>query len=507
MTAAHLGFRRSYTWLALALMWATPFTDGAAAQSATPECHEPQACRELALEARTRGAYETFHDLAWRAVQTGRPNDPELMYLLARAQALSGRRRDAVIMLRRLAEAGHVNDAATDEDFRRVRELSDWRYVETLSSRPRPVAAEPASAAVIAKPPATTATKPPPPTEPPAATAVEPPPRRVVTPPAPAAAAAPPPAPAVTPRATPVAPPAAVAVKNALRVVPAKAEEAARFSTRAFVPGGVAYDAVSRRLLFGDVTGRRLFVVGEGSDRSVDLVRADSAGFDDVTAIAINPARGDLWVASTAANGSGGALHRLQLISGRSLTKLPVPGQGPARLIDLAVTGDGTILILDSATPRLFVHRPGGTAVELLMPLMTPQPVSITVSDDGRVVYAAHQEGISRIDLASRRASALTAPKSIVLGQFGFIRWHRDALVGSQVQPDGSRGLVKLKLNRDGRAVTEATLIGGPSSAEGDATAATISNGDLYYLMAVRPESQSAGSESTDVQVQRIKLP
>ena len=94
------------------------------AQVATIECREPQACRELALEARARGAFETFHDLAWRAVQTGQPNDPELMYLLARAQAVSGRRRDALVMLRRLAEAGFVNDAATHEDFRRVRELS-----------------------------------------------------------------------------------------------------------------------------------------------------------------------------------------------------------------------------------------------------------------------------------------------------------------------------------------------------------------------------------------------
>src|SRR6185503_16642429 len=106
-----------------------------AAQVAPIECHESQACRELALEARARGAYETFHDLAWRAVQTGRPNDPDLMYLLARAQALSGRRRDALVMLRRLAESGAVNDAATDPDLRSVRELPEWPYIAELSAR------------------------------------------------------------------------------------------------------------------------------------------------------------------------------------------------------------------------------------------------------------------------------------------------------------------------------------------------------------------------------------
>ena len=108
------------------------------AQVAPIDCHEPKACSELALEARARGAYEAFHDLAWRAVQTGRPNDPDLMYLLARAQALSGRRRDALVMLRRLAESGIVTDAATDEDFRRVRELPEWPYIAGLSARATP---------------------------------------------------------------------------------------------------------------------------------------------------------------------------------------------------------------------------------------------------------------------------------------------------------------------------------------------------------------------------------
>ena len=39
-------------------------------------CAEWRACRQLALAAAERGEYGTFHDLAWRAVQTGPPKDP-----------------------------------------------------------------------------------------------------------------------------------------------------------------------------------------------------------------------------------------------------------------------------------------------------------------------------------------------------------------------------------------------------------------------------------------------
>src|SRR5436309_3859264 len=121
-------------------------------------CTEWHQCRELALAAADRGDYETFHDLAWRAVQTGPPKDPALMYLLARAQALSGRPHDALIMLQRLAEMGVPSDAATNDDFVRTRQLPGWpdvaASIERLShpdsrppTPPAPVPPSPASEA------------------------------------------------------------------------------------------------------------------------------------------------------------------------------------------------------------------------------------------------------------------------------------------------------------------------------------------------------------------------
>src|SRR2546425_6361774 len=113
-------------------------------------CTEWRECRQLALAAADRGEYETFHDLAWRAVQTGPPKDPALMYLLARAQALSGRPHDALVMLERLAEMGVPSDAATNEDFKRTRQLPGWPEVSARIDRlthPDPPPAAPAAAA------------------------------------------------------------------------------------------------------------------------------------------------------------------------------------------------------------------------------------------------------------------------------------------------------------------------------------------------------------------------
>jgi hypothetical protein len=125
-----------------------------AAQDATVSCATWQACRDMALEAASRGEPETAHDLAWRAVQTGPPRSPELMFLLARMQSLSGRADDALVMLRRLAEAGGgavAADALTSPDFRRVHAQPGWPAVQTLLvEATSPAAPAPAPSATAA---------------------------------------------------------------------------------------------------------------------------------------------------------------------------------------------------------------------------------------------------------------------------------------------------------------------------------------------------------------------
>ena len=129
------------------------------------DCADAAACRALALEAQQRGDYETFHDLAWAAYRKGRANDPELMLLVARAQSVSGRPGDALVMLERMGPFIAPPTIVTDPDFSRVRALPRFDEVRqklmigivgsTLSSlpdttptkAPAPSAKEPAPSA------------------------------------------------------------------------------------------------------------------------------------------------------------------------------------------------------------------------------------------------------------------------------------------------------------------------------------------------------------------------
>jgi len=400
-------------------------------------CTEWRDCRQLALAAADRGEYETFHDLAWRAVQTGPPKDPALMLLLARAQALSGRPHDALVMIQRLAEMGVPSDADTNQDFSRTRQLPGWPEVSALINRlmhPDPPRGAPAPA--VSNSPSTASTPP--------------------------------------------------------------ALEAVRFSTEGFAPGGLAYDAVSHRFVFGDRLGRKLIVVGEGSNHAVDFVRADSAGFHEISAVEIDARRGDLWVASAAAAAGAGTLHKLQLVSGRPLRSFPVAADlEPVTLVDLAVTPAGAVLVLDSAGRQLLELRTGGTSLERVMRIDAQEPASLAAGGDDGIAYVAHRDGVSRIDLRARTATRVAAPTSVSLAHLERIRWRRHTLIAVRVDDDGSRRIIRLKLNANGSAVTQATTIEGALPTAGP-TFVTISGDELVYLV--------NGSSTAEFVAHRVQL-
>ena len=502
--------------LAILVIVAASCDSVAAAQTPAVECNGWEDCRDRALEARAAGQYERFHDLAWRAVQTAPPNDPALMYLLARAQALSGRRRDALVMLRRLADMRVPTEAATEEDFRRTRELPGWVEIESRFERLRnaPVAAAVPAPPAPAVPPVATARPAPsvaalprpeiprvPPAAPSSPVAADPPAPSVAAPSAaPRVAAAPPPA------AVAAAAPAAALVPPAPVIEPLPSDEVARFASAAFAPAGIAYDEVSRRFLFGDTRGRRLFVVGEGSSRTVDLVRGDAAGFHDVTAIEIDGRRGDLWVTSTAADRSAAAIHRLQLISGRALATVPAPAATTVALSDLAVAGNGTVLVLDSGARRVLRLSPGAKSLETMLSLDLVDPVSLAVTSSDRAAYIAHATGVARVDLQQRTLREVTAAGGVTLAGFERIRWHRDSLVGIQRLPDGRRGLTVVQLDRAGTRATASRVIDPSLDRDARSPMLTVVDDDVYYSV-VDGAPPSSGASTVDVLVRRIRLP
>lgn len=447
------------------LLFAAMVSVGPQAASAA-ECSTWQECRQQALQAAEQRDYERFHDLAWRAVQKGPRNDADLMLLLARAQSLSGRPGDALVMLERLTARGVATDAATSEDFARVRQLPGWAAIDPQRSD---AAATSASSAV---PAATAGTE--------------------------AAARTPEPAPPATPAASaPVPPPAAPRATSA-----AGAAEALRFSTLTFTPAGLAYDRVSSRFIVGDHDASKLTVVDEASQRVANLVGAQSAGFGSIGALEIDMHEGDLWVVSSPADSPGAAsaprdepgsvptLHKLQLISGRTLYTIALEASlRPARFADVAVTPHSSILVLDSQRRRVFVVQPRARRLELAMPVDAQVPTSVApLSDD--VAYVAHEGGVIRLDLRAHLAREISAPAGVSLSGLMRIRFHQGALVAVQRTGTGIYRIVRFSLDASERKVTGVDVLDDDVRMKDPTAAALV--GDVFYYLAAPPAQADA---------------
>ncbi len=408
-----------------------------------PACRPWQACQQLAVEAAARDAGEEFHDLAWRAVQLGPPNDPQLLWLLARAQSASGRFHDALVLVRRLAEMGVATSADSDEAFAHTRALPGWPDVAALIRRLRREGAE------LPRPPQ----------------------------PVPAVAAS---VPSVTP---------------AVAVVPIRvSDEPLRFSTTPFTPGGLAYDAVSRRFIVGDAVGRRLMVVGLDTKRAVDMVRSDSARFRDVAHVGIDETRGDLWVTSRDTEGAS-ALHRLQLISGRPLRIYQPPTTaGAARLGDVTVTRSGLVVVLDQLGRRLMTPTTTGLDLRIVSQLDVAG-ASVTVLADDRTAYVAHADGIVRVNLQTGSNQAVVG--SSELAGLERIRAYRDGLVGVQRTEEGRR-LIFLPLSRRGTAVGTISVLAVPLPAGGDPPFVSVLNDEVAVLVTPGPRLVPGPGATTD---------
>ena len=245
-----------------------------------------------------------------------------------------------------------------------------------------------------------------------------------------------------------------------------------------FVPFALAHDAVSRRFVVGDREAHRLLVVDEMSRSVANYVSAASAGFyDELTAFTIDSRRGDLWVASARADGSGHAsvVHKLQLVSGRTLIEVRPPERsGSVRFAGLAVANDGTVYAIDSARLRVFRARPCARMFEVVMSLDLEDPSAITASDD-RTLYVAAGKGLTRVDVAGRSAAAVKSAED--LGGFESLAWRAGALVGVE-RVAGSYLVVRVKLDPSGtRAQPRQILAASPTS-----TVGSLAGDSFYYL-------------------------
>jgi hypothetical protein len=243
-------------------------------------------------------------------------------------------------------------------------------------------------------------------------------------------------------------------------------------------PIGLAYDSASRRFVVGDRHANKLMIADDVFKRVNDLIGARSGGFGTLSGVEIDTRRGDLWVSSYDSDGRS-LLHKLQLVSGRVLSTIELPDDATATFTDVVMTQNGLLLLADSSGQRIWSVGNGGSGFGKPIQLEVENPISLAAAGD--TVYVAHDEGLSVVDLRTRRVSPVSKTKGVDLEGLKRVRASRGSLVAIQGEPESGTGrLVRIRLRNSGRTAHRVEALDGEFASDGSAL--TISRDSAYYV-------------------------
>jgi hypothetical protein len=167
----------------------------------------------------------------------------------------------------------------------------------------------------------------------------------------------------------------------------------------------------------------------------------------------------------------------------------------PARLGDVAVTPNGTVLVLDTIGRRILRLRPATHKLTALATLDV-DATSLAPIDD-RTAYVAHSAGLTRVDISTGAMAPVAGSGDVQLAGFERVRWTGNSLVGIQHLADGTRRAVRIRFASGHPAVVD--TIGGDILVP-DGHVFAVSEDEFYFL------ADQPGADGAEVVVRRTPL-
>jgi len=283
---------------------------------------------------------------------------------------------------------------------------------------------------------------------------------------------------------------------------------------RDLIPEGTAWDPATRSVLVGSLNKNKIVAIAP--DGSVtDRVPAGSHGLGSVAGIHVDRTRGVLWVTSNARFDQAQDTTRSRLFAfdaatGAFRSAYAAPGPRGHFLNDLTTGPDGAVYVTDSRAGRVWVRRPGRTALEPFTAAGDVlAPNGITTSTDGRHLFVADVGHIQVVSLESGQRWRLAMPDSIHLaGGIDGLAFVGDALIAHH--PLVFWRIVRYRLDPAYRAITGRELLEANTPDSRTSTTGEVA-GDHYVFIGNgqidRMNARTIDSATMDpVRMYRIRL-
>jgi hypothetical protein len=276
--------------------------------------------------------------------------------------------------------------------------------------------------------------------------------------------------------------------------------------------GAMAWDPGRERLLVGTVRAGKVLAVADDGSSEVLLEASNANGLWSITGLAVDSKNERLWISSSASPAFGGyspadrnraALFEFDLGTLEPLGHSFVPVDALKHSLgSVAVTGEGDVYIVDTATPFIYRKVPGENRLEAFV--ASSQLVGLTdlavTPDNSRLFASDPVKGIFVVDPQAKQATMMGAPENLNLAGIEGIEYANGQLfiVQGGIRP---QRLMRLSLDAAGLAVEEIAPMAVALEAFDWPRQAAIRGGELYYFA-----NQGAGADDQGAIVMRTSL-
>jgi sugar lactone lactonase YvrE len=306
-----------------------------------------------------------------------------------------------------------------------------------------------------------------------------------------------------------------IEAKNAANLKPVpNAELFVEFADPALAPEGITFDPASRRFLVGSLRGEIWQVDAE---RKASLFVKPGSGLREVLGLKVDVARNLLWCVdgvfpdfppgpAPKPDQGATAVNAFNLADATPHART-VLDERPVQhgLNDLAVARSGDVYITDTEAQTIYRLKSGAAALEKFFAADDLTFVNgIVLAPDEKALYVAHVEGVSAIDLATRKHKRLIIGPDMAVGSIDGLAERDGALIGVQNSPSLAR-VVRLHVSGDGARVTKLEVLAARGELDLGATTGVVV-GDAFYAVASAPPASPSSAASPNPRILRIPL-
>ena len=274
-----------------------------------------------------------------------------------------------------------------------------------------------------------------------------------------------------------------------------KTKEPVKSSKKAFTvaekdlfPRGVAYDPQTKSLYLSSLYKSKIIRI-DRKGKATDFMTEKQDGIGPVTALRIDPKRRILWALSsfgapnenTPRDIAGTSyIYKYNLNDGKLIKKydlLKPRGHFPTELVDDQA---GNLYIADAGLRTIFRLDAQKDSVEKFINMRNyPQITGLTISPDGKFLFAAYGNGILNIELATQKITPLNHPENILLAGCDGLYFYNNSLIAIQ---NFLNRVVRLELNPDFSGVTRYKIIESNNPDFDMPTTGVIDGKTFYYI-------------------------